>query len=68
LPIGIAGLSAFLVGFVGWFLGMYTTWYVGPIAKLIGESGGDLGNELAFVLTLVTFIPVRYLELKYVGR
>lgn len=68
LPIGIAGLSAFLVGFVGWFLGMVTTWYNGPLARLIGDSGGDIGNELAFVFTAVTFIPVRYLELKYVGR
>lgn len=47
---------------------MVQTWYVGEIAKQIGSSGGDVSNELCFVVTLVTYIPVRYLELKYVGR
>lgn len=27
-----------------------------------------VGNQLALVFTLVTYIPARYLELKYVGR
>lgn len=47
---------------------MVTTWYVGPIAKLVGDDGGDLGNELALVFTIATYIPVRYLELKWIGR
>lgn len=68
LPIGIAGLSAFLIGFAGWFIGMVTTWYVGPVAALIGDYGGDLGNELALVFTLVSYVPIRYLELKWIGR
>lgn len=68
LPIGIAGLTAFLVGFVGWFIGMVTTWYVGPVAALIGEDGGDIGNELALVFTFVAYVPVRYMELKWMGR
>lgn len=68
LPLGIAGLAAFLVGFVGWFLGMVTTWYVGAVARQIGDEGGDVGNELALVLTLVTYVPVRYWELKKFGR
>jgi len=68
MPIGIAGLLAFLAGIAGCILGMVETWYVGPIAKMIGDSGGDIGNELAFIFTLVFYIPIRYLELKYVGR
>jgi len=68
MPIGIAGLTAFLLGIVGCILGMVQTWYVGVIAKKIGEDGGDIGNELAFVFTIVGYIPVRYLELKYLGR
>lgn len=47
---------------------MVTTWYVGPVARLIGEDGGDLGNELALVFTFVAYVPVRKLELKYFGR
>lgn len=68
LPIGIAGLVAFLMGVVGWVLGMVETWYTGPIGAAIGEAGGDVANELAFVFTLVTYIPMRYLELRWFGR
>jgi hypothetical protein len=41
---------------------------VGPLGGLIGAYGGDVANEFTFVVTLVVFIPARYLELKYVGR
>ncbi|KZF23685.1 hypothetical protein L228DRAFT_210277 [Xylona heveae TC161] len=68
MPLGIAGLFAFLIGIVGCILGMVQTWYVGVIAKHIGEYGGDIGNQLTFIFTIVTFIPLRYLELKYIGR
>lgn len=47
---------------------MVETYYVGAIAKMIGQDGGDVANELAFVFTSVTYIPLRKLELKYVGR
>ncbi|KAK8050957.1 hypothetical protein PG993_002342 [Apiospora rasikravindrae] len=68
LPLGIAALTAFLLGVVAWIMGMVETWYVGPVGKLIGSSGGDVANEFAFVVTLVTYLPARYLELKIVGR
>ncbi|KAI1149898.1 permease for cytosine/purines, uracil, thiamine, allantoin-domain-containing protein [Nemania diffusa] len=68
LPIGLGALAAFLIGVVGWILGMVETWYVGPIGKLIGSGGGDVANELTFVFTLLTYIPARYLELKVFGR
>ena len=68
MPIGIAGLAAFAAGIAGAVVGMDESWWVGPIARMIGDYGGDVGNELSFVFTLVTFVPVRYLELKYVGR
>ena len=38
------------------------------ISIKFGPYGGDIGNQLAFVFTLVTYMPARYLELKYVGR
>jgi len=68
LPIGIAGISAFLAGIAGAVVGMDETWWVGPVARKIGDHGGDVGNELALVMTLVTYVPVRMLELKFVGR
>ncbi|KAK3679848.1 hypothetical protein LTR78_000224 [Recurvomyces mirabilis] len=68
LPLGIAGFSAFALGVVMWCMGMVETWYVGPIGKLIGAYGGDIANELAFAATSLSYIPIRYLELKYVGR
>lgn len=62
MPIGIAGLLAFLLGIVGCILGMVQTWYVGVISKKIGDTGGDLGNELAFAFTLVAYVPLRHWE------
>lgn len=47
---------------------MSTTWYVGVVATKIGDGGGDVGNQLALVLSVVVFVPARYLELKLVGR
>jgi len=68
LPHGIAALTAFCLGVVAWVLGMDETWFVGPLAKLIGANGGDVANEFAFVVTAVTYAPVRYFELKYFGK
>ena len=45
LPIGIAALIAFLVGWVGAILCMAQVWYIGPLAKLISEEyGGDVSG------------------------
>lgn len=68
MPIGFAGLTAFLCGAAGWIVGMVETYYVGAIAKLIGADGGDIANELALVFTSLSYIPLRKLELKYIGR
>lgn len=42
LPIGIAAFTAFIVGWVGAVLCMAQLWYIGPIAKLVGEYGADV--------------------------
>ena len=42
LPHGIAALLAFLVGWAGAILCMAQVWYIGPIAKLVGEYGADV--------------------------
>lgn len=42
LPIGIAALIAFLIGWAGAILCMAQVWYIGPISALIGAYGGDV--------------------------
>jgi len=68
LPIGFAGGIAFLCGWAGAILGMDETFYTGVLATKIGAYGGDIGNELAFVFAIVSFYPLRWLELKYIRR
>lgn len=47
LPIGIAGFSAFVVGWVGAILCMAQVWYIGPLAKLVGAYGADVSIFVA---------------------
>lgn len=69
LPIGAAALLSFLIGWAGAIIGMYQVWYTGPLAAKVGGGyGGDIGAWLAIAFTSVTFPPLRYLELKRMGR
>ena len=68
LPIGIAALIAFLVGWAGAILCMAQVWYIGPIASLVGEYGADMGNYVGFSWAALVFPPLRWLELKKFGR
>lgn len=69
LPLGLAALVAFLMGWVGAIIGMDQVWYVGPVAKLVGAgTGADIGLWLGAAFTLIVFPPLRYLEKKRFGR
>lgn len=68
LPVGYAALTAFLVGWAGCIISMYQVYYVGPIAALVGDAGADLGIWVGCGFALVTYPPLRLLELKLVGR
>ncbi|KAG6038661.1 hypothetical protein E4U41_003957 [Claviceps citrina] len=68
LPLGLGAAVALGLGIVSWYLGMNQTWFRGPLASLIGSEGGDVANELTLVVTILSYVPARYLELKYVGR
>lgn len=68
LPLGIAALVAFLVGYGGSIISMAQVWYIGPIARLIGEYGGDAGNYVGFSWAALIYPPLRLLELKRFGR
>lgn len=68
LPVGVAALVSFLIGWAGAIVGMYQVWYTGPVAAKVGEYGADIGSWLAIAFTGLTFPPLRVLELKYIGR
>ena len=55
---------------MGAVLGMAQTWYVGVLGKKIDlpEFGGDIGFELSFSFTAVTYPVLRYIEKRYFGR
>ncbi|CAK7266464.1 hypothetical protein SEPCBS57363_002105 [Sporothrix epigloea] len=67
MPVGYGGGLAFAAGIVGCVLGMSETWYVGVLARMIGAEGGDIGNQLAFIFTLIVYIPARWAEYKFTG-
>lgn len=67
LPFGWAAIGAFCFGFVGAALGMKVAWYVGPVARLIG-NGANIGHELTFAFSGATFPVFRWLEKKYTGK
>ena len=68
LPIGYAALTAFLVGWAGCIVSMYQVYYTGPVAALVGDYGADLGIWVGCGFALLTYPPLRILELKFVGR
>ncbi|KAL8759730.1 MAG: hypothetical protein Q9184_003533 [Pyrenodesmia sp. 2 TL-2023] len=68
LPIGIAALLAYLMGWAGAIVGMYQHWYHGPVAVKVAGHGGDIGAWLAIAFTGLTYPPLRMLELKIIGR
>lgn len=68
LPLGAAALFAWLAGWAGAIIGMSQVWYHGPIALRIGGYGGDVGAWLSIAFACVIYPPLRYLELKKVGK
>lgn len=66
LPYGISATIAFIVGTATALLAMSQTWWIGPIAKSIGntESGTDISWMLAFSISSILFIPLRHFERK----
>ena len=64
LPSGIAALGAAVCSFALVIPSMAQVWYVGPIAK----HTGDIGFEMAFVVTALLYLPFRYAEIRIKGR
>ena len=68
LPIGIAALAAFLIGWVGSIISMDQVWFVGPISRLVGDTGAYLGIWVGCGFALLVYPPMRFLEVKYFKR
>ncbi|KAJ9138947.1 Purine-cytosine permease fcyB [Pleurostoma richardsiae] len=64
LPTGIPAVLAALLSFGLVVPGMAEVWYTGPIAK----KTGDIGFEVAFVLTALFYFPLRWLEIRWRGH
>jgi purine-cytosine permease-like protein len=69
LPPGWAAMVAFLFGVMGAVLGMAQVWFIGPIGKLCGtEFGGDIGFELAFTFSSLSYCGMRWVERRVYKR
>jgi purine-cytosine permease-like protein len=68
LPIGFAALTAFLIGWAGAIISMYQVYFTGPLAVAVGPTPADVGIWIGCAFTLLTYPPLRYLELKFIGR
>lgn len=64
LPVGVAAIAAGVLCYGLVVPCMAQVWWTGPIA----ETTGDIGFELAFMLSSLFYVPLRYLEKKYTGR
>lgn len=70
LPPGIAAIIAFCFGVMGAILGMSQVWFEGPIGALCGAPpfGGDIGFELAFAFSAISYCVMRTFEKRHFGR
>ncbi|KAG8776445.1 hypothetical protein FRC12_000910 [Ceratobasidium sp. 428] len=64
LPPGLAAIGACVSGFGMIVVCMSQVWYTGPVAKL----SGDIGLEIGFVLTALCYLPLRILEQRLYRR
>ncbi|KAI1863543.1 hypothetical protein JX265_008760 [Neoarthrinium moseri] len=64
LPWGVAALAASALSFGLVIPSMAQIWWTGPIA----ESAGDIGFEMAIIVTAVLYVPFRLLEKRIAGR
>lgn len=66
LPWGAAAVLSLLIGYCcGGVPGMNQTWFAGPIAKMFGGVGGDVGIFLSLAFTTVSYAVLRSLEKRF---
>lgn len=64
LPSGIAAIGAAVLSFGLVVPCISQVWFTGPIAV----TTGDIGFEIAFFLSALLYLPLRYAEKSYLGR
>ncbi|KAK2678014.1 hypothetical protein RAB80_006754 [Fusarium oxysporum f. sp. vasinfectum] len=64
LPLGIAAIAAGVICYALVVPCMAQAWWTGPIAK----TTGDIGFEIAFVMSSLFYVPFRWLEKRMSGR
>lgn len=64
LPSGLSAIAAAVLSFGLVIPCMSQVWYTGPIAVFTG----DIGFEVAFVVTAILYVPFRSLEIKMAGK
>jgi purine-cytosine permease-like protein len=60
-PSGFAALGGLILPFALVIPSTDQVWYVGPIAKVTG----DLGFEFAFITSILIYLLLRTIEIKY---
>ncbi len=68
LPIGWAAIASMVLGLVGVLLGAAQVYYTGPIGKLVGPYGIDIGFELGIIFAGVAYFFLRRVELNSSNR
>lgn len=63
LPSGIAAITAGVLSFGLVIPSMSQIWFTGPIAR----KTGDIGFEVAFVVSGMLYVPLRWLEIRLRG-
>jgi purine-cytosine permease-like protein len=64
LPIGLAAITSGILCFGLVIPCMAQVWWTGPIA----ETTGDIGFEVALVLSGLLYVPLRWAEKRFIGR
>ncbi|CCE72444.1 Piso0_000012 [Millerozyma farinosa CBS 7064] len=68
ITFGIAAVCSFVVGIAGAVVGMNQVYWRGPLARLVGDNGADIGFWLCIAFTGVVYPFFRFFELKYLGK
>lgn len=68
ITLGLAALASFAIGIVGAVIGMNQVYWQGPVAKKIGEYGGDIGFWICMAFTGIAYPFLRFAELKFLGK